>query len=363
MQVGIVGLPNAGKSTLFNAITQAHAEVASYPFTTVEPNVGIVEIYDERLYKVAEMGQSKVAVPATVRFLDLAGLVKGASKGEGLGNKFLGHIRETDAIAHVVRCFEDEKVSHVDGVIQPKRDIETVNLELCLADLATVEKRLTKDRREAKAQKREVLEGLPILEKIFNHLNEGKMARTLNLTDKEMDALKDLFLLTFKPTIYVANITENDIGNVNNRYVQEVKEVAEAEKAEMMAISAKIESELAELSPDEKEEFLKDYGLDQSGLDKFIHLSYKLLGYITFFTTTENEARAWSIIDGTEAKEAAGKIHTDMEKGFVCAEVIPYSELVKAGSFHNARESGLVRTEGRDYIIVDGDVIHFRFSP
>lgn len=361
MQVGIVGLPNAGKSTLFNAITKAGASVASYPFTTIEANIGVAEVPDPRLWRIAEITKPKRIVPATIKFLDVAGLVKGASKGEGLGNQFLSHIRVVDAITHIVRCFEDKNVTHVSGKIQPKEDIETVNLELVLADLAVVERAVGKIEQVAKADKsrREERELLTLIQ---SELSQGKQVRLMDLDEEQKGMLISYALLTDKPVIYIANIAEKDLPGENHPLVKQVFELAKMEQAEALVICAKLEAEIAELNEEEAKVFLRDAGLSESGLNKLVHASYKLLNLVVFFTIESDETRAWVIPKGTRAAEAAGKIHSDMEKGFIKAEVVSYADLIKAGSFHKAREEGHFLLEGREYEVKDGDVIHFKFA-
>lgn len=362
MQVGIVGLPNAGKSTLFNALTKAGAEVNIYPFTTTSQNVGIAEVPDERLYKVAEIARSQKIVPATIKFVDIAGLVRGASKGEGLGNQFLGYIREADVIVHVVRCFENENITHVDGEIHPGYDVETINLELMLADLATLQNRLEKTKKASKSGDKRALHECEVFEKANKALNEGKPLRSLNLSQEEKEILADLHLLTAKPLIYAANVSEKDLGLKENPLVNRVLEKAEMEGAETIVFSAKIEAEMAELSREEAELFREELKIPAISLERLIAASYNLLGLITFFTIESNECRAWTIVEGTKAPQAAGKIHTDMEKGFIKAEVVHYDDLIKAGSFKVAREQGHLLLEGKEYVVRDGDIVTFKFS-
>ena len=362
MKIGIVGLPNVGKSTLFNSITKAGAECANYPFCTIEPNVGMVIVPDERLDKLSEIYHPQKITHAVVEFVDIAGLVKGASKGEGLGNKFLSHIRETDAIAQVVRCFDDDNVTHVDGSIDPIRDIETINLELIFADIETVDKRLDKAKKMLKADKKYQIE-IDLLEKIKEKLEQGIPARNIYYSEEEKEIVKGLWLLTTKPTIYIANISEDQINDYKeNEYVKKVKEYADKEKAEVVVLSVKIEEELSGLENQDKEEMLEALGIDESGLNKLIRKSYDLLGLMSFITAGEPEVRAWTINKGTKAPQAAGKIHTDIERGFIKAEVVSYEDLIKEGSITQAKEKGLVRSEGKEYIMQDGDVVLFKFN-
>lgn len=361
LEVGIVGLPNVGKSTLFNAITKAGAEAANYPFCTIEPNVGVVAVPDNRLDVLTKLYASKKTTPALVRFVDIAGLVKGASKGEGLGNKFLEHIRQVDAIAHVVRCFVDENITHVADTIDPLRDIDTIQTELCLADLDVVEKRLAKVAKLLKSGSKEAKAESEILERVKTALDAAKPARSLELTDDELFLIRDANLLTLKPTLYVANVAEDEL-TAENSYVQQVRKLAETEGAQVVVVCAKVESEIAELDADEAKEFLADLGLESSGLDRLIHAAFDLLGLMTFLTAGADECRAWTIAKGTPAVKAAGKIHSDIERGFIRAEIVNYDDLIRLGSITAARDKGLVRLEGKDYIMKDGDVTYFRFN-
>lgn len=364
MKLGIVGLPNVGKSTLFNSLTKAGAESANYPFCTIDPNVGVVSVPDERLGKLAALYDSAKIVPAVIEFVDIAGLVKGASKGEGLGNQFLSHIRETDAIVHVVRCFENTNIVHVDGSIDPLRDIETINYELIFSDLDILERRIAKVSRGARNDKALAKE-LTLLEGIKAHLEQSKPARSYEPEDDDMKALMATYdLLTAKPVIYAANVSEDDLADdgASNKYVQAVREYAAKEGSEVFAVCAQIEEEISELDDDEKKEFLEDLGLKESGLDKLIKASYSLLGLISFLTAGPTETRAWTIRKGTKAPGAAGKIHSDFERGFIKAEVVYYQDLLDCGSYAAAKEKGLVGIEGKDYVVKDGDVILFRFN-
>ncbi|MFV0362788.1 MAG: redox-regulated ATPase YchF [Suipraeoptans sp.] len=365
MKLGIVGLPNVGKSTLFNSLTKAGAESANYPFCTIDPNVGVVTVPDYRLDVLGKMYDTKKIIPAAIEFVDIAGLVKGASKGEGLGNQFLANIREVDAIVHVVRCFEDGNIVHVDGNVDPLRDIETINLELIFADLDMLERRIAKTVRSARNDKAAAKE-LKLLEKVKAYLEENKLAKTFDdiADEEEEELLKSLNLLTYKPVIYAANVSEDDLADdgESNNQVAQVREYARDEESEVFVVCAQIEQELAELDDDEKKLFLEDLGLSESGLEKLIKASYKILGLISYLTAGEPEVRAWTITKGTKAPQAAGKIHTDFERGFIRAEVVSYDDLIECGSNAAAKERGLVRLEGKDYVVKDGDVILFRFN-
>lgn len=364
LQIGIVGLPNVGKSTLFNAITKAGAEAANFPFCTIEPNVGVVEVPDHRIYDLAKLFNPKKTTPAFTRFVDIAGLVAGASKGEGLGNQFLSHIRETDAIAHVVRCFVDDNITHVDGSVDPVRDMDTINTELCLADLDSVEKKRTKVAKLVQAGIKEAKGQLAALDKVYNALQNDQPAREIkDLTDDDKEVLKELNLLTLKPVLYVLNISEDDIADpMKNPLVQKAAKKAEEEGAQWIPISAEIEQEVSELDADEAKAFLSDLGETEPGLNRLIRKAYAMLGLINFFTVGPDECRSWTIRKGTKAPQAAGKIHSDFERGFIRAEIIPCEDLLKYGSINNVREKGLLRVEGKDYVMNDGDVAYFRFN-
>ncbi len=363
MKLGIVGLPNVGKSTLFNSLTKAGAEAANYPFCTIDPNVGVVAVPDKRIKVLSDLYQSEKQVPAAIEFVDIAGLVKGASKGEGLGNQFLSHIREVDAIVHVVRCFEDTNIIHVDGNIQPLRDIETINFELIFSDLEIIERRMAKSGKGMKSEA--MLKEINLLERLKKHLEDGKLARSLELLDEdEQDILSSFNLLTSKPVIFAANVKEDDLADdgKSNAFVLQVREHAKEQGAEVFVVCAQIEQEIAELDDEERKMFLDDLGIEESGLEKLIRASYHLLGLMSYLTAGPKEVRAWTIRIGTKAPQAAGKIHTDFEKGFIRAEVVSYDNLIDCGSFNAAKEKGLVRSEGKEYVVQEGDILLFRFN-
>lgn len=363
LTTGIVGLPNVGKSTLFNAITRAGAESANYPFCTIDPNVGVVDVPDDRLNRLAEIVNPQRVIPTSFQFTDIAGLVKGASKGEGLGNQFLSHIREVDAIIHVVRCFEDDNITHVSGQVDPVSDMETINLELVLADLETVERRLERLHRQKKSGDGQAIKEHAVLTRLHEALAEGQPARGVELSKEETELVRSLNLLTMKKMLYAANVSEEEVAAPKeNPLVRQVIEQAEKEGAVVVTISAQLEAEIMELEGEERDQFLADLGLSSSGLDRLVAAAYKLLGLITYFTAGEKEVRAWTVREGTRAPQAAGVIHSDFERGFIRAEVVAYGDLLEAGSMAQARERGLLRSEGKEYVIHDGDIVHFRFN-
>lgn len=362
MKLGIVGLPNVGKSTLFNSLTKAGALSANYPFATIDPNIGIVSVPDERIVKLGELYHTKKVTPATIEFVDIAGLVKGASKGEGLGNQFLANIREVDAIVHVVRCFDDGNIVHVDGSVNPLRDIETINFELIFSDIEVLDRRIAKSTKGSRNDK-SLAHEVEFLSKVKAHLEDGKLAKTFEVDDEEdQEILNSCNLLTIKPVIFAANVNEDELAGEDNDYVKAVREYAADVDAKVFVVCAQIEQEISELDDDEKKEFLEDLGLEESGLEKLISASYSLLGLISFLTSGEDETRAWTIKEGTKAPQAAGKIHTDFERGFIRAEVVSYDDLIACGSHTAAKEKGLIRLEGKDYVVQDGDIMLFRFN-
>jgi len=360
LRCGIVGLPNVGKSTLFTALTSTKALIANYPFTTIDPHVGVVEIPDPRLHHLVDLFHSRRITPTTVEFVDIAGLVKGASKGEGLGNRFLGHIREVDAIVHVLRCFADPEVVHVSGEVDPLRDMEVIQTELVLADLESMQRRLERVEKKAKSSDQQAIKDIALTQQIMGHLNQGKGARSMNLSLEEADQIGQYQLLTYKPVLYMVNVAEHEVHS-DSPTIKRVKEKAKEEGSEVIVISGKIEAELLDLSPPERTEYLKQMGLEETGLARLIRVAYQLLGLITFFTAGETESRAWTVLRGIKAQAAAGKIHSDMERGFIRAEVMSYEDVVSLGSEAAVREKGLLRLEGKDYLVKDGDVIYFRF--
>ncbi|MFC3632275.1 redox-regulated ATPase YchF [Enterococcus rivorum] len=363
LTAGIVGLPNVGKSTLFNAITKAGAEAANYPFATIDPNVGMVEVPDDRLQRLTELVKPKKTVPTTFEFTDIAGIVKGASKGEGLGNQFLSHIRQVDAICHVVRCFDDDNITHVEGRVDPLADIDTINLELVLADLDSITKRYTRVAKVAKTKDKDAVAELAVLDKIKPALEEGLSARTIEFTEEEQKIVRSLFLLTAKPILYVANVSEDEVSDSdNNPYVQKVRAFAANENAEVIVVCARAEEEIAELDEEDKADFLEALGIEESGLDQLIRAAYDLLGLATYFTAGEQEVRAWTFRKGIKAPQAAGIIHTDFERGFIRAETVSFDDLNTYGNMQAAKEAGKVRLEGKEYIVQDGDVMLFRFN-